>query len=129
MNPETKFTNKVRKTWHSTYGDIKTYKHSDRFHGGVADVELIIPDGMTAWIEFKYIKKVAKKRKAGVTELQKIFLEEHWSCGIPSYVLIGTSEGYALYHIDGFDGYVRAYDIKPYNRICDVFHYIREVYS
>ncbi len=129
MNPETKFTNKVRKTWHQTYGDIKTYKHSDRFHGGVADVELIIPDGMTAWIEFKYIKKVAKKRKAGVTELQKIFLEEHHSCGIPSYVLIGTADGYALYHIDGFDGYVRACDIKPYSRICDVFHYIREVYS
>ena len=129
MNPETKYTAKVRKTWHKTYADIKTYKHSDRFHGGVADVEVIIPDGMTAWVEFKYIKRVAKRRKAGVTELQKIFLEEHWACKVPSFVLIGTADGFALYPIEGFDGYVYAQDIWPYSRICDIFTLIRSEYS
>lgn len=103
MNPETKFTNKVRDAWEAAFPEIKIFKHSDRFNGGIADLHFIMPDAKTAWVEVKWVERVAKRRLAGVTDLQSEFLLDHAEKGIPSYVLVGTSQGWARYRIEDFD--------------------------
>jgi hypothetical protein len=112
MNPETRFTNKVRKLWKAAYPDIKIYKHSDRFTTGIADLHFIMPGAQTAWVEVKWQNYVANRRKGGVTALQIDFLEEHAEKGIPSFALIGTKAGCVWYRIEDYDGYVYARDLR-----------------
>jgi hypothetical protein len=113
MNPETKYTNYVRKLMKTKWPDMVTVKHSDRFHGGVADLHATRSNALTIWIEFKYLPTIAKKRKSGLTELQRDYLLEHWERGVPAYVLIGTdrNKGHMLYTIDAHDGYAYRADI------------------
>lgn len=91
--------------------DLQVYKHSDRFNGGIADLHLIHPIGHTAWLEFKWVPICKRQRKAGVTALQEEFLKEHAAAGIPAFVVIGSKDGMAIYHIDAFDGTVYAEDL------------------
>jgi len=112
MNPETKFTNKVRAAWKKAFPEILIYKHSDRFNGGIADLHFVMPNALTAWVEMKWVHKVAKRRNAGVTDLQGDFLLEHVEKGVPSFVMIGTSQGCAWYRIEDFDGNIYAADLK-----------------
>jgi hypothetical protein len=111
MNPETKFTNKVRTAWEKAYPDIKIFKHSDRFNGGIADLHFIMPGAKTAWVEVKWVEKVSKRRLAGLTDLQSEFLKDHAEKNVPSFVLIGTSQGWASYRIEDFDWSVYAKDL------------------
>ncbi len=113
---ETQFTDKVRKLWKAQYPEIQIYKHSDRFNGGIADLHWIMPNGVTAWVELKWIPVVVKYRQGGVTELQKDFLEEHAEKGIPSFVLIGTHEKCAWYRIEDYDGYLYGGDLRDTKR-------------
>ena len=111
MNPETKFTTKVRNLWEAKYPEIRIYKHSDRFNGGIADLHFILPNGKIAWVELKWEPNVVKRRKGKVTDLQQDFLLEHAEKGVPSYVLIGTNGGCAWYRIEEYDGYVYGKDL------------------
>ena len=106
MNPETRYTNKVRRLLKAEFPGIVMVKHSDTFHAGIADLHASLPTGKTIWIEFKYLPSIAKCRKAGVTDLQKEYLLDHLAVGVPSYVLIGTdrTKTHMLYMIDMFDG-------------------------
>jgi hypothetical protein len=113
QNPETTYTNRFRKKLIQKILGIKIYKHSDRFNKGIADLHFTCPGGVQAWIEVKYMKKCAKHRKAGVTDLQQAFLEEHYANGVPAFVLVGVDKKSALYHIGGFDGSVYASDLQP----------------
>jgi len=106
MNPETRYTNRIRKRLIEQFPRMKIYKHSDRFNGGIADLHLTMPFGNVAWIEVKYMKSCKRYRKAGVTTLQAEFLKEHWANGLPAYVLIGVGKQSAYYRIDRFDGWV-----------------------
>ncbi len=111
MNPETKFTNKVRGLWEAKYPEIRIYKHSDRFQGGIADLHWIMPNGVTAWVEVKWVANVVRYRKAGLTALQQDYLEEHAEKNLPAYVLVGTKDRCAWYRIEDFDGRVYGKDL------------------
>jgi hypothetical protein len=63
-NPETVFTNKMRKKLQQQFPLMRIYKHSDRFNGGVVDLHLVIPMGYCCWIEVKSILQMVKHRKA-----------------------------------------------------------------
>jgi len=120
VNPETKFTNKVRKAWSITWPSMAIYKHSDRFNGGIADLHIVLAGGQTAWVEVKWVPSVAKKRKAGATDLQVAFLEEHAERGVPSIVLVGTKLGFATYRIEDYDGYVHAADLRDHIYLAEI---------
>jgi hypothetical protein len=111
MNPETKYTNRMRSRWLAQFPEMKIYKHSDRFATGIADLHITMPFGSTAWIEVKYMAKCAKHRNGKVSELQSEYLKEHAANGIPAYVLIGVGKKSAWYRINEFDGSVYAGDL------------------
>jgi len=113
MNPETRYTNRIRKILKAELPGVKMWKHSDRFHGGVADLEVVFR-GVTVWIEVKYLPKIAKRRWAGVTDLQLDCLLEHFEAGVPAYVLVGTDDnkGHMCYRVDKFDGNAYRKDIE-----------------
>jgi len=106
MNPETRYTNRVRKLLKEWYPDIVIVKHSDQFQSGIADLHASLPTAQTIWIEFKYIKHIKAHRNGKVTDLQEYYLLDHLAVGVPSYVLIGTdkNKGHMLYRIDHYDG-------------------------
>ena len=106
-NPETTYTNRIRTKITKMYPDVRVYKHSDRFNGGISDLHMIKSHNDVAWVEVKFLKACARYRKAGVTELQDEFLKEHWERGVPSFVLVGIGKLSVLYRYDRFDG--RAY--------------------
>lgn len=106
MNPETRYTNRIRKKIIETAPGVKIYKHSDRFNGGIADLHLTIPGGRLAWIEMKFTKVCARKKQAKVTDLQVEFLREHSENGIPAFVMVGVGKNSVIYHVDSFDGYI-----------------------
>ena len=113
MNPETPYTNKVRRLLKATYPNIVVVKHSDSFTGGIADIHASLPNAKTIWIEFKYLPAIARKRLGETTALQCEFLWDHFNVGVPSYVLIGTdhNKSHMLYRIDRYDGYAYRKDI------------------
>ncbi len=113
MNPETRYTNRVRRLMTKQWPDIVIVKHSDNFTGGIADIHASLADAKTIWIEFKYLPAIARKRLGEATALQCVFLQDHFDVGIPSYVLIGTdhNKGHMLYRIDRYDGYAYRKDI------------------
>ena len=121
MNPETKFTSRVRRLWEAAYPDIVIYKHSDRFNGGIADLHFILPNGKMAWVEVKWMKQCIRRVKGKVTDLQREFLLEHAEKGIPSFVLTGTEGGCVWYRIEDYDGYVHRKDMQ----LTD--HYVHEL--
>ena len=116
MNPETRYTNKVRRLLRQHYPDVVIVKHSDRFHAGVADLHASRSNALTIWVEFKYMPSVTKKRKVPEhegSELQIAFLKDHLEVRVPAYVLIGTdhNKGHMLYRIDRYDGYAYRKDV------------------
>lgn len=125
-NPETKFTDKVRKKWKLAYPEIQIYKHSDRFNGGIADLHFVTPCGRVAWVEVKWEPYVAKRRKSAATDLQVEFLREHAEKGVPSFVLTGTNHGCVWTRIEDFDGYVYRKEMKHldyvHELIAEVIH-------
>ena len=124
QNPETTFTNRIRKKLLARFPTMKIYKHSDRFNGGIVDLHLVMPYGNTCWIEVKYIKKMVNKNKVKITELQVEYLKEHWECGIPAYVLIGVDKRLAWYSYKDFDGYVYMKDVEPDDRINQLIYHM-----
>ena len=113
MNPETRYTNRIRKHLAAEFPSIKVYKHSDRFNGGIADLHLVKSPGIVIWIEVKYMAACVHHRKVGITDLQVEFLREHAARGVAAYVLAGVGKKTVWYHIDEFDGNVYGKDLKP----------------
>jgi hypothetical protein len=116
-NPETVFTNRIRKKLLAQFPNMKIYKHSDRFNGGIVDLHLIHPHGNTCWIEVKYVKECVHHRKANVTDLQLAYLREHWEAGIPAYVLVGVGRELAWYTYPDWDGRVYRQHVVPDSHI------------
>lgn len=117
-NPETVFTNRIRKKLLTQFPNMKTYKHSDRFNGGIVDLHLTQPFGNTCWIEVKFIRDFKHHRKINVTDLQYEFLKEHWENGIPAYVLVGVGRNeLAWYSQPDWDGYVYRQHVVPDSHI------------
>ena len=115
-NPETVYTNAVRRLLKKHYPDVVIVKHSDRFQSGIPDLQATTAWGRTIWIEFKYIPHIFKRRKVPEhegSELQIAFLKDHLEVGVPAYVLIGTdhNKGHMLYRIDTYDGYAYRKDV------------------
>jgi hypothetical protein len=116
MNPETRYTNRVRRLMKQTWPDVVDTKHSDRFQTGIADLHASRSNAKTIWIEFKYVPTITKRRKVpddGRLELQRCFLLDHFEVGVPSYFLIGTdnNKGHMLYSVDQFDGHCYRKDV------------------
>jgi hypothetical protein len=116
MNPETVYTNKVRRLLKKRFPDVVMVKHSDRFRTGIPDLQASRSNALVIWIEFKYMPSVTKKRKVPEhegSELQIAFLKDHLEVGVPAYVLIGTDQnkGHMLYRIDTYDGYAYRKDV------------------
>ena len=116
MNPETLYTNKVRRLLKKQYPDVVIVKHSDRFRTGIPDLQASRSNALVIWIEFKYMPSVTKRRKVPEhegSELQIAFLKDHLEVGVPAYVLIGTDQnkGHMLYRIDRYDGYAYRKDV------------------
>jgi hypothetical protein len=96
--------------------DVVIVKHSDRFKTGIPDLQASRSNALVVWIEFKYLPKIAKKRKVPVhegSELQLAFLKDHWEIGIPAYVLVGTdrNKSHMLYTVNQYDGYAYRKDV------------------
>ena len=106
VNPETLYTNRVRRLFKTWYPGVVIVKHSDRFNGGIADLHASRPNGQTIWIEFKYLMSITRHRDGKATDLQIEYLRDHLAVGVPAYVLIGTdkNKGHMLYRIDKYDG-------------------------
>jgi hypothetical protein len=129
MNPETKYTNRIRKLLMAKFPRMKIYKHSDRFTTGIADLHLTLPYGSTCWIEVKYMPKCVKHRKAGVTDLQQEYLKEHMDSGVPAYVLVGVGKKTAWYRIDAFDGNVYGSDLDDDDCIEMLIYDMEKIYA
>ena len=115
VNPETLYTNKVRRMIKKRWPDVVIVKHSDRFSTGIADLHATRANALTIWIEFKYMPAITKRRKItdGSHELQIAYLKDHDEVGVPAYVLIGTdkNKGHMLYRIDKYDRYAYRKDV------------------
>ena len=127
MNPETRYTNRVRKLLKTAFPEVVIVKHSDKFQGGIADLHVVTPWARTVWIEFKYIPSIATKRKGKLTDLQHLFLVEHWDVGVPAYVLLGTdkNKGHMLYRIDQWDGYAYRKDVMNDSQLIKALKWTR----
>lgn len=124
MNPETRYTNTVRRLLKQAYPDVVMVKHSDRFQTGIPDLQASRANALVIWIEFKYMPSITKRRKVPEhegSELQIAFLKDHFDVGIPAYVLVGTdkNKGHMLYRIDVYDGYAYRKDVLNHTQLIE----------
>jgi hypothetical protein len=129
MNPETLYTNKVRRMLKKQWPDVVIVKHSDRFQTGIADLHATRANALTIWIEFKYMPNIFKRRKVsdGSHELQIAYLKDHDEVGVPAYVLIGTdkNKGHMLYRIDKYDGYAYRKDVLNDSQLIEALRWTK----
>lgn len=107
MKPETRYLNRIRKIFKDLVPGIQIYKHADKFNAGIADLHLSFPDGITVWMEGKWVPSITSHRKVDLTDLQQEFLKEHAGCQIPAYVIVGSPHGTTFIHISKWTGEVR----------------------
>lgn len=101
QNPETRFTNKVRRQIIMQYPEAYLRKHSDKFTHGIPDFEVILPNNPIAldcWFEVKWIPEITKTRKIKYRPLQKHDLEQRAALGVPCGLIVGSPLGTAWYH-------------------------------
>lgn len=101
QNPETRFTNKLRKMILETDPDAYIVKHADSFNHGVPDIEVVLPGkpiAISCWFEIKWVPEITKTRKIKYRPLQKVVCEHRASLGLPSGLIVGSPLGIAWYH-------------------------------
>jgi hypothetical protein len=121
QKPETKLIRKVQKILKEIEPSIEHWKHADKFNAGIADVHMIMAGGHQAWIEFKWVPSITRKRQVDVTELQTLFLYDHAVRQLPAYVMVGSPKGLVCIHISDFNGYVLASDFSDLRTACTEF--------
>lgn len=95
-NPETRYTDRFRRWVKTHYPHASIDKRSDRFNSGMSDLEIHL-NGRAILIEVKWVPSIKQQRKISWRPLQQEYLEEKDRAGIPSYVLVGTPNGSAVY--------------------------------
>lgn len=93
MKPETKANKAVIAEIKRVFPKTVIQKHADRFTSGIVDLEVVLPGGITCWIENKFIPSPPKRGIALVSErmvkpLQVEFLNDRAKLEVPCFVVV-----------------------------------------